>query len=73
MILTIDDLLKLSEEQTNTLRGKRCAFNMRDGSNAEGVIDRLLLASNSPHLPCGFILSDGRTIDFQSFINVEVF
>mgnify|MGYP000668367262 CR=1 FL=1 len=72
MILTIDDLLKLTEEQVNPLRGKRCSFNMRDGSKAEGVIDKLQLASNSPYLPCGFILSDGKTINFQSLKDMEV-
>ncbi|WP_278945668.1 hypothetical protein [Parabacteroides johnsonii] len=73
MILTIDDLLKFTEEQANPLRGKRCSFNIRDGSKAEGVIDRLLLASTAPHLPCGFILSDGKTINFQSLIDMEIF
>ena len=73
MILTTDDLLKLTEEETNAFRRKRCSFNMRDGSIAEGVIDKLVLASHSPHPPVGFILTNGKEVYYQAFIDMEVF
>ena len=68
---TCEELLLLDKKEVNNLRGLAVVITKRDGNVIESTIDKIVVAAKDP-LPCGFVLSDGKEVRFDSIRRIEV-
>ncbi|MDE6112948.1 MAG: hypothetical protein K2G46_06040 [Bacteroidales bacterium] len=69
---TCEELLLLDKKEVNNLRGLAVVITKRDGNVIESTIDKIMVAVNPSYLPCGFVLSDGKEVGFDSIRWIEV-
>lgn len=69
---TCGELLSLSNDEVNNLKGVDVVITKRNGDKVELTIVNIMLAANEPHLPCGFVLSDGKEVRFDSIRRIEL-
>lgn len=56
----------MDEDKVQSFRGKMVIITTENGDVVNFSISNLIGASNAPHLPCGFILSNGMEVGFTS-------
>ena len=71
-IFTCEELLSLSNDEVNNLKGRNVVVTKRDGNVIESTIDKIMVAINDHSLPCGFVLLDGKEVRFDSIRRIEV-
>lgn len=71
-ILSKEDLLFLKEDEVIKLRGKFVEIKKEDGTVINSEIQNIIGASNAPHLPCGFVLSNKKEICFGSIKEILI-
>ena len=69
---TCEELLSLSNDEVNNLKGLDVVVTKRDGDKVESTIANIMLAANEPYLPCGFVLSNGIKVEFDSIRRIEI-
>lgn len=69
---TCGELLSLSNDEVNNLKGVDVVITKRNGDKVELTIVNIMLAANEPYLPCGFVLSDGKEVRFDSIRRIEL-
>ncbi|MDE7102629.1 MAG: hypothetical protein K2O46_00065 [Bacteroidales bacterium] len=69
---TCEELLSLSNDEVNNLKGLDVVVTKRDGNVMESTIDKIMVAVNDHSLPCGFVLLDGKEVRFDSIRWIEV-
>lgn len=67
-----EELLFMDENKVHSFRGKRVVITKANGDIIESSVTNLIGASNTPHLPCGFILSNGMEIGFASIKTIVI-
>lgn len=68
---TCEELLLLDKKEVDNLKGLAVVIIKRDGNVIESAIDKIVVAAKEP-LPCGFVLSDGKEVRFDSIRRIEV-
>ncbi|MDE7149415.1 MAG: hypothetical protein K2O01_03260 [Bacteroidales bacterium] len=69
---TRESLLRLSEHEVENLKGLDVVITKCNGEIIESTIDRIMLAANEPHLPCGFVLLNKIEVGFDSIRRMDV-
>ena len=67
-----EEILFMDENKVLSLKGKRVVITKVNGDVVSSYISNIIGASNSPHLPCGFILSNGMEIGFASIKTITI-
>lgn len=62
----------MNENRVHNFKGKNAIITKVNGDVVESSISNLIGASNEPHLPCGFILSNGMEIGFASIQTITI-
>lgn len=62
----------MDENKVHDFRGKSVVITKVNGDVVSSSISNIIGASNSPHLPCGFILSNGMEIGFASIKTIII-
>lgn len=69
---TFEELLSLSKDEVKELKGLDVVVTKRDGNVIESTIANIMLAFEDRSLPCGFVLSNGIKVGFDSIRLIEV-
>lgn len=70
---TSKDLLNISKEQFYEWIGLKVHILKKDKTEFIDVVSKIQLAANPPHLACGFILTNNRSISFLSIEIVDLY
>lgn len=62
----------MDEDKIHGFIGKRAVITKVNGDVVVSSISNIIGASNSPHMPCGFILSNGMEIGFASIKTITI-
>lgn len=62
----------MDEDKVHSFIGKRAVITKGNGDVVVSSISNLIGASNTPHLPCGLMLSNGMEIGFASIKSITI-